>query len=107
MPLRGVAEHPPAASGHGTEVDLVDRQYDLADDADVELAALDELLDQNAIEALGRIDRLGQLTAVLCDRALRDADGGVFRGRFYDRRKFVPIEFAPFDLNAGPRRDRQ
>src|SRR5881397_315030 len=68
LPLPGVRKDGPRALGHAAEVDLRDRQHAAPDEADVELAAADVLLDEHFVELLRhRRDAGAQRLAVAHD----------------------------------------
>src|SRR2546428_3749633 len=85
LPLPGVREDGPGALGHAAEVDLRDRQHAAPDEADVELAAADVLLDEHFVELLRhRRDAGAQRLAVAHDGTAVEPRARVLRRRLYD-----------------------
>ena len=98
-----------APSRHVREEQLPDRQRLqrlVAEDADVELAALDVLLDDGggADALVDERDALLQLLVAVDDRRLRDADRRFLRQRLHDQRERQPL--GPADRPADAERPR-
>src|SRR4029453_6484037 len=91
-PLPATRRDPLAVRWHVREEKLPDRQRLkrlIADQADVQLAPFDVLLDDGgcADALMDERDPLLQLVVALDDRGLRDADGGFLGQRLDDQRE--------------------
>src|SRR5437879_161196 len=103
QPLPRVGEDGPGAFGHVAEVDLRNRQYAAPDEADVELAAADVLLDEHFVELLrhGR-DPRAQRLAVAHDGAAVEPRARVLGRRLDDGgQREVILDLALRDRPAG------
>ena len=95
-PLHAVGGDPLGVLRHVREEQLPHRQRLqrlVAEDADVELAAVDVLLDdrRRADAFVDERDALLQLLVAVDDRRLRDADRGFLRQRLHDQRERQPL----------------
>jgi hypothetical protein len=88
LPLRTIAHDTPEAARHRAEIDLRDRKRHVAEDANVDLAAVDKALHEHLVPTLQhRLDARGERSRRPHDRSLLDAEGRVLGRRLADRRE--------------------